>query len=185
MVGAEDHHAGEGVFQLPDVAGILVVGQELPGLVLDGIDADIVFLLGLVQEELDQIHQVLLPFPERGDPDADGADPVVKALVDIVADDLLGKVPGGRGDQPAVDLIGIQGTDGLEGLALNGGKKSELCGDIRVQDLLQEEGAVPHGAELAGPDVLRAGERVELVAEELVLKPFPGIGLTVYGYKGR
>ena len=185
MVGAEDHHAGEGVFQLPDVAGILVVGQELPGLVLDGVDADVVFLLGLVQEELDQVHQVLLPFPEGGDPDADGADPVVKALVDIVTDDLLGKVPGGRGDQPAVDLVRVQGTDGLKGLALNGGKEPELCGDIRIQDLLQEESSVPYSAELAGTDILGTGERVELVTEELVLKPFPGIGLTVYGYKGR
>ena len=132
MVLGEDHHPVHMVPQLPDVARIIIINKKIPGLLVDAVDSDLVYPLGFLQEEVNHVHQVLLPLFEGGDADDNGTDTVKEIFAERTVADLGHQIAVGGGYQPEIQLLAVVSADSLDSLCLNGPQKLYLGGQVDV-----------------------------------------------------
>ena len=132
MVLGEDHHPVHMVPQLSDVARIIIINKKIPGLLVDAVDSDLVYPLGFLQEEVNHVHQVLLPLFEGGDADDNGTDTVKEIFAERTVADLGHQIAVGGGYQPEIQLLAVVAADSLDSLCLNGPQKLYLGGQVDV-----------------------------------------------------
>ncbi|PYR33445.1 MAG: hypothetical protein DMF90_20810 [Acidobacteria bacterium] len=103
-----------GVFQLPHVAGpvILLESRERP--VVNPVDASANAVGVFAEKVLDERRNVLSAFAQRGQVDRDDVQPVEQVLLEPALGHHLAQVAVGGGDDPDVHLFGALGAERLE-----------------------------------------------------------------------
>ena len=137
--GAEDRHPLDQVFQLPDVAGPIVLrhlGQRLGR----EVEVDPAVVQGRpLQEAAGQLGNVFLPLPQRRHPDGDDVQPVVEVLAELSLADPVEQVAVGRRHDAHVDLDPLGATDSLDSPLLQEAQDLGLEDDVHLADFVQEE----------------------------------------------
>ena len=118
------------------------------------------------QEALREHRDVHLPLAQRGQPDRERVDAVVKVLAEpSVAHELLER-PVGRRNQPEVDRDRLVAAEPLEAALLEHAQQLGLRDERHVADFVEEQRALVGQLEASGLAIVRAGERALLVAED-------------------
>ncbi|EDM79044.1 hypothetical protein PPSIR1_10590 [Plesiocystis pacifica SIR-1] len=139
-------------------------------------------------EAVDQVagdeHHVVAALAQGRELDADDVEAEVEVLAEVVGLDLFAQVAVGRRDHAHVDGHGLGVADPLDLPLLEHAQQLDLEGQGHLADLVEEDGALVGGLELADLVGHGARERALDVAEELGLDQVLGDGPAVDRHEG-
>ena len=128
------------------------------------------YLCVALDEVVGEKRDFLAALAERGHRDANDVQSVEKVFAELVGHYRPLEVLVGRRDHPHVDLDVRPGADTRELPVLEDVKELALEGRVEVADLVEEDGPMVGGLELADLELVRTREGPTLVAEELALE---------------
>ena len=89
LIPGEDHRPFNGVFQLPDIAGPGIAGEQVYGRGADALDPLAVPVGVFFGKVIRQQDDVAFPFPQGGDVDGEHVEPVVEIVPETARLDRL------------------------------------------------------------------------------------------------
>ena len=135
-INAVDH-----VSEFSDIAGPIVVGQQLSGLAVDGLAFSIVDAHRLFHEKIAAGHDVLRAFPQRRNRQIEDHQPVIEVFSEKSFLDHLLKGTIGGGDDSDIyrDVLGAANPGNLIGFQ----RPQQLCLRVEGQlgNLVEKQGA--------------------------------------------
>ena len=170
---AEHHDALDGVLELADVAGPLVVDERAQRLGRH-LDGAAVLHVELAQEVIDEHRDLLPTLAERRDADLDDVETVVEVLAELMDAHRGLEVAVGGGDQAHVGVDDLLAADAGELAVLQHVEQLGLQPQRHLADLVQEERALVSRFELAWLLPIGARKRALLVTEELGFQQLAG-----------
>ena len=167
-----DHDArvADDVFEFPDVAGPVVLAEQQlrPRGEAGNRLAELAGKAG--HEMAGEQRQVSIAFQQAGGLELDHRKAIEQIFAKLLGGDHRAEITMGGGDDADVDLAGLQRTEALNFLILQGAQQLTLRRQRHVADFVEKESAVVGVLKQADFVLYRSGEGTFDVAEELAFK---------------
>ncbi len=180
----EDGAAGEGAgaldgaLEFADVAGPVVLHEEVEGFVGEGV-GEAVLAFHAFEDVGGEEGDVAAALAQGGDAESDDVETKVEVFAEAAGLDELGEVAGGGGEDAGGQGDALIGADGSNDFVLEGAVQAALKIEGEFADFVEEEGATVGGGEQADLGAGGAGIGAFGVAEEFAFDHGGGEGAAV------
>ena len=141
----EDRAAGEragaldGALELADVAGPVVLHEQVQGFVGEGI-GEAVFAFHAFEDVRCEQGDVAAPLAQGRDAKGDDIEAEVKVFAEAAGLDHLGEIAGGGGEDASGQRGPLIGADGQDDFVLQGAQQAALKVERELADFVEEDG---------------------------------------------
>lgn len=140
-VFTESHQPFQYIFHLSHIAGIVVVHQEFPYLIIHMLYFFLQIMLNEGKKVRDQAGQILTPGAKRRYGNGDGVDSVEQILSKISSGHFLRQTPIGSADQTEIQRNDPIAANPFNGSGFQDSQQLDLGVIGKLSDLIQKQGA--------------------------------------------